>query len=80
MASLVQILAALSVLAAFLLVQARVLTPRARTYLALNACGAAILAADAAIHAQWGFLLLEGAWAAVSAWALLRSSRRARPA
>jgi hypothetical protein len=82
MASLVQILAALSVLAAFVLVQTRVLTPQARAYLVLNASGAAVLAVDATVHAQWGFLLLEGVWAAVSAWALLRSSsaRRARRA
>ena len=80
MASLVQILAAVSVLAAFVLVQARVLTPQARAYLVLNAAGAAVLAADATVHAQWGFLLLEAVWAAVSAWALVRSSRRARPA
>jgi hypothetical protein len=82
MASLVQILAALSVLAAFVLVQARRLTPQARVYLVLNTAGAAVLAVDAAVHAQWGFLLLEGVWAAVSAWALVRSSsaRRVRPA
>ena len=69
-------------LAAFVLVQARVLTPQARVYLVLNAAGAAVLAVDAAAHAQWGFLLLEGVWAAVSAWALVRSSwvRRARRA
>jgi hypothetical protein len=80
MASLVQILAALLVLAGFVLVQARVLTPQARVYLVLNTVGAAVLALDAARHAQWGFLLLEGVWAAVSASALLRPSRRARPA
>jgi hypothetical protein len=80
MASLVQILAALSVLAAFVLVQARVLTPQARLYLVLNTAGAAVLAVDAALHTQWGFLLLEGVWAAVSGWALVRASRRVRPA
>jgi hypothetical protein len=82
MASLVQILAALLVLAGFVLVQVHVLTPRTRVYLVLNAVGAGVLALDAYAHRQWGFLLLEGVWAAVSAWALLRSSsaRRARPA
>ena len=82
MAPLVQILAALLVLAAFVLVQARVLTPRARSYLVLNAAGAGALAVDATLHARWGFVLLEGVWAAVSAWALLSvgSGRRARRA
>jgi hypothetical protein len=82
MASLVQILAALLVLAAFVLVQARVLTPRRRAYLVLNTVGAGVLALDAYAHGQWGFLLLEGVWAMVSAAALLRSSsaRRGRPA
>lgn len=74
MGSLVQVLAALLVLAAFALSQARVLTPQARAYLVLNVVGAAILAADAFIEKQWGFLLLEGAWAAISAWGLARRS------
>jgi hypothetical protein len=84
MASLVQILAALLVLLAFALAQARVLTTQARAYLVLNVAGASVLALDAYAHGQWGFLLLEGVWAAISAWSLLRlsagSARRARRA
>jgi hypothetical protein len=74
MASLVQILAALLVLAAFALAQARVVTTQARVYLVLNAAGASVLALDAYAHRQWGFLLLEGVWAAISAWSSLRVS------
>jgi hypothetical protein len=64
------------VLAAIGFAQARVLTPQARAYLALNVLGATMLAVDAYVEEQWGFLLLEGVWAAISAWGLARPSRR----
>jgi hypothetical protein len=70
MTHLVQVSGALLVLAAFALAQARLVTPRARVYLILNLVGASVLAVDAFIERQWGFLLLEGAWAAIAAWAL----------
>jgi hypothetical protein len=70
--SFVQILAALLILAAFGLVQARVRTPQARAYLALNVVGAAVLAVDAYVERQWGFVLLEGVWALIAAAGLAR--------
>lgn len=42
----------------------------------LNLAGSAILAADAAAGAQWGFLLLEGAWALVSLLGLATAAGR----
>lgn len=60
MSSLIQILGALLVLTAFALAQAHVLTPEARSYLLLNLLGGTVLAVDAYISRQWGFLLLEG--------------------
>ena len=72
MGPLVQILGALLVLLAFALAQARVLTPQSRLYLALNVVGASILAVDAYVERQWGFLLLEGVWAIIAAWGLAR--------
>ena len=72
MSSLVQIVGALLVLAAFALAQARVLTPEARIYLVLNLIGAGVLAVEAYIEEQWGFLLLEGVWAVIATWGLLR--------
>ena len=39
--------------------------------LTLNLIGSAILAVLAAHEHQWGFLLLEASWAAVSAWSLI---------
>jgi hypothetical protein len=72
MGPLVQILGALLVLLAFALAQAGVLTPQMRLYLALNVVGASILAVDAYVERQWGFLLLEGVWAIIAAWGLAR--------
>jgi hypothetical protein len=44
----------------------------------VNMVGATLLAFDAAIERQWGFLLLEGAWAIVSAIELAKR-RAPRP-
>lgn len=75
MGHFVQVGSALLVLAAFALAQARVLTPQARVYLILNAVGASVLAVDAYVGRQWGFLLLEGVWALIAAWALASRGR-----
>jgi hypothetical protein len=76
---LVQLLASLLVLAAFLAAQSGVLHPTSRTYLGLNLAGSAVLAVLAALAVQWGFLLLESVWAAVSASGLVRHAAAARP-
>ena len=44
-------------------------------YLVLNEVGSIILAVLAAISQNWGFLLLEGVWAIVTAWSLLKLRR-----
>ena len=75
MSSLIQILGALLVLAAFALAQARVVTPSARSYLVLNLVGGSVLAVDAYTGEQWGFLLLEGVWAIIAAWGLTAARR-----
>jgi len=72
---ILQIVGALLVLAAFGLAQFRVLEQRSTAYLLLNLVGAGILAVEAYAKRQWGFLLLEGAWALVSASGLGRRSR-----
>jgi hypothetical protein len=57
------------------LAQLQKLSTRSRRYLTLNLAGSAILAADAAAGDQWGFLLLEGAWALVSLLGLTAATR-----
>lgn len=69
---LIQVAGALLILAAFALLQANRIGPKNAYYLAANLIGSATLAALAYADAQWGFLILEGAWAIVSAWGLLR--------
>ena len=75
MGVIVQIVGSLLILAAFALAQWGVWNPKSRRYLAFNVVGSAILAVDAAMGGQWGFLLLEGVWAIVSVISLLRPSR-----
>lgn len=68
---LVQIGGALLILAAYVAGQAGWLRPDMRLYLWLNLVGAVVLTADAWRGRQWGFVLLEGVWAVVSAWSLV---------
>ena len=76
MSQLVQIVGSLLVLAGFALAQRGVLDQKSRRYLVVNLVGSALLAGDAIIEAQWGFLLLEGAWALVSLASLITVLRR----
>jgi len=72
MAQLLQIAGAVLILIAFLLAQLGRLGQHSYAYLGLNVGGSALLAVLAAADRQWGFLLLEGAWAAVSFWGIGR--------
>ena len=77
MGQLVQVAGSVLILVAFVLAQRGALDPRSRRYLWLNLFGSAILAVDAYLGRQWGFLLLEGVWALVSATSL--ATARDRP-
>ena len=68
---LVQILGSLLILAGFALAQTGRVQQKSRSYLTLNLIGSAVLAVVACYEAQWGFLLLEGVWAIVSATSLV---------
>jgi hypothetical protein len=72
----VQIAGALAILLAYVLAQAGVWSQRSLVYLVLNLVGASVLAVDAYLESQWGFLLLEGVWAIVSAWSLAGALRQ----
>jgi hypothetical protein len=69
----VQVAGSLVILIPFVLVQLKRLQPSAVPYLAANLVGSAVLAVDAALDQQWGFLLLEGVWAGVSGVGLIRT-------
>jgi hypothetical protein len=79
MDSIVQVIGSLLVLVPFVLVQAKRLTTSSRLFLVLNVLGSTVLAVEAAVGHQWGFLLLEGVWATVSAFGLARTIARSAP-
>jgi hypothetical protein len=75
MSELLQVVGALLVLVPFAALQLGRLGTESVLYLCLNLIGAGLLAVLALLGSQWGFLLLEGCWALVAAWGLLRRGR-----
>jgi membrane-bound ClpP family serine protease len=76
MEQVVQVAGAVLILLAFGAAQFGRLDVESKVYLWLNLVGSLILAVLAWHERQWGFLLLEGVWAIVSAWSLVRGPRR----
>ncbi len=70
MSEVLQWSAAVVVLVAYALSLAGVWPVRSYRYLLFNCVGGAGLAAAAALSHQWGFVLLEGVWAAVAGWSV----------
>jgi hypothetical protein len=75
MDQVVQVIGALLILVAYAAAQFGALNQRSRLYLGLNLLGSAVLTLLAWREEQWGFLLLEGVWAVVSLWGLVRVQR-----
>ncbi len=73
----VSVLGSLLVLLAYVANQLGWLRARGIGYAFANIVGSGILAVIAALEEQWGFLLLEAAWASVSLVAVV--GRRAKP-
>jgi hypothetical protein len=71
----VQIVGAVLVLACFLLAQVDRADPGGYRYLVGNLAGSEAMAVTAIIAGEWGFVLLEGVWALVSAWGLVQRLR-----
>jgi len=80
MDQVVQVVGAILILVAFAGVQFGRVDPASRLYLWLNLVGSIVLAALAYHDRQYGFLLLEGVWALVSAWGLVQVARGRPPA
>ena len=72
----VQLGGALLVLAAFVLLQRGRVTTSSSGYLLLNLAGGVVLALSALVERQWGFLLLQTAWALVALAGLVRVRAR----
>lgn len=75
---LIQIAGSLLILIAFIAAQLQRLETGAWLYLLLNLVGSGTLAVLAFLGQQWGFLLLEGVWAIVSAAGMIHKARAAR--
>ena len=67
----VEIIGAILILAAYGLAQFRGMNRHGLPFLLLNAVGSVILGGIAAVHAQWGFLLVYAVWAVVALMGLL---------
>lgn len=69
---IVSLIGAALILGAYAANQKGVLSPRNRTYSALNLVGSLLLLWVALVDQRWGFIVLESLWALVSLPPLIR--------
>ena len=74
MYDVVQVTGSLLVLVAFVAALGGRLDQSSYAYLLFNAVGSAVLTGTAIIGREWGFIMLEGVWAAVSTYSIVRKS------
>lgn len=72
--NLVQIVGSLLILTVFVAAVTGRMQQSSYAYLVANAIGSTVLTVTAIIRLEWGFLLLEGVWALVSIYSILRRS------
>ncbi len=70
----VQLVGSVLILIGFIAGQTGRWVPSSRRYLAFNLIGSLALAVSAVVEAQWGFVLLEAVWSAVSLDGLRRGT------
>jgi hypothetical protein len=69
----VGLVGALLVLFPYAALQMGRMSRESRAFNALNFAGSSLLTWVAVVDARWGFILLEGVWALLSAWGMVRS-------
>jgi len=78
MIQVVSLLGAVLILLPYAANQMNRLATGAISYLVMNLVGSGLLTSVAILERQYGFILLEGTWALMSAYGLARALRSAR--
>ncbi len=75
MIQVISLIGSMAILSAFAAGQFRRLEQTSLLYIVLNFVGSSILTVVSIVERQWGFLLLEGVWALISLWSLVKVLR-----